>query len=72
MPPGAKLDGQPLLDRINQELGGDPRHWMDVALVRNVGPLLDLDPTCRRQHFESRIQRDSVRADREGQRTFSR
>ena len=44
MPAGAKVDGQLLLDRVNEELGGDPRHWTDVALVRNVGPLLTSVP----------------------------
>lgn len=36
---------QPLfLDRIDAELGGDPRRWSDVVLVRNVGPLLTTAP----------------------------
>lgn len=28
-----------MLDRIDRELGGGPRTWADVAIVRNVGPL---------------------------------
>ena len=34
-----KMDRHSLLSRINEELGGGPRAWSDVVLVRNVGPL---------------------------------
>jgi len=33
-----------LLARINAELGGEPRTWSDLTIVRNVGPLVSSTP----------------------------
>jgi hypothetical protein len=41
---GHKMDRLSLLEQIDEVLGGGPRHWSDVLLVRNVGPLLTSVP----------------------------
>ena len=33
-----------LLERINAELGGETRTWLDLTIVRNVGPLATSTP----------------------------
>jgi len=38
------VDGAELLSRIDKELGGGPRAWSDVVIVRNVGPLTATAP----------------------------
>ena len=38
------MPGIALLPRIDAELGGGPRTWSEVVIIKNVGPLVTADP----------------------------